>query len=212
MADTPIQTSDQDAEMADLPPPPAPLSRTNGDSGTSAPVQSSSNGMNALIEAFAQLGTGDESPVSLIFPTVTPSSESIAMIPLAAHGEYHLFDHVPVGMFHELIRDITESTFEMFTNWLVENGYVTWENDELPIAPATRVAIMALPLQDITTRNMLNLPHEVIQRLVSLVPLGPNVRTARMVTDLKIHIFQYFLRGLRNHHSVMFQDGNAPMG
>lgn len=37
---------------------------------------------------------------------VTPSSESIAMIPVVADGRYQLFDHVPRQTFFRLIRNI----------------------------------------------------------------------------------------------------------
>ncbi|EGO54286.1 hypothetical protein NEUTE1DRAFT_103741 [Neurospora tetrasperma FGSC 2508] len=120
-----------------------------------------------LIEAFTQLETGDES---------RPNPKSVAPsltvpIPVADHGTYELFEHVPRQTIAELMRDIPGTSFNEFVRVLIDCGLLNWEDDDLPIDPKTRVAIMALTFQQLASPANLKLPPDVVERC-STMDLG----------------------------------------
>lgn len=179
MVDATTQTSDQAADIADMP----PLTGANNNSHhLSALAQSRSDRIPELTEAFTQLGTGDESRSHPGLDTPsnprpgTPSST--ATIPVGVHGLYELFDHVPrQTFFRHVVRDIPMASFDAFVGALVQTGYLDWEDDDLPINPPTRVAIMALTFQQLVSPSELNLPPDVVERLVPMVSLNVADRT-----------------------------------
>lgn len=198
VVDAMTQTSDHMADIADMPP------LTGADSNTedvSTVAQSRSDRLEVpeLIEAFTQLETGDES---------RPNQRSVAPsltvpIPVADHGMYELFEHVPRQTIAELMRDIPRTSFDAFVGHLVQPGLLNWEDDDLPIEPATRVAIMALTFQQLASPANLNLPPDVVERFVPMLILPQMLQAARIMAT-NVIIFQDLHRRLQSHWSTVW--------
>ncbi|KAK3492672.1 uncharacterized protein B0T23DRAFT_380214 [Neurospora hispaniola] len=201
VVDAMTQTSDHMADIADMP----PLTGADSDAeDVSTVAQSRSDRLEVpgLIEAFTQLETGDESrpnPGS-VAPSLT------VPIPVSDRGQYELFEHVPRQTIAELMRDIPRTSFDAFVGHLVQLGLLNWEDDDLPIKPATRVAIMALTFQQLASPANLNLPPDVVERFVPMFIL-PRI----VATD--VIIFQDLHRRLQSHrYTVWFRCSTMDLG
>lgn len=192
MVDAMTQTSIHMDDIVDMP----PLTGADSDAeDVSTVAQSRSDRLEVpeLIEAFTQLDTGDESQ-----PTPRSVASSLTVpIPVADHGLYDVSDHVPRQTMLEVMRDIPRNSFNEFVEVLRDCDLLNWDLDDLPICSETRVMIMALTSQQLASPANLNLPPDVVERLVPMLIL-----TRIVATD--VIIFQDLHRRLQRHRYTVW--------